>query len=166
MQTEPTPSWGPAALQLVKDMLEEEKSAPQIAEALWVKHRIAKSRNAVISAISRYGLRNGIAAPVARAKTTTPRPAAQRPRLIVKAQGPDSPPATWTSDPKPPKPMKAWEVGPAAVDLVALPKGCCKFPVGAATGSDQLFCGEPRADDHPNYCPGHVRIAEPKRQAA
>lgn len=47
--------------------------------------------------------------------------------------------------------------GPKSGDLIAIGRGC-RFPVGEATGADQLFCGEPKFPEK-SYCPACCAIA-------
>ncbi len=54
--------------------------------------------------------------------------------------------------------------GPDAKGLMQLGYGCCRFPVGEATGADQLFCAAPRPEGQA-YCPTHQRIASGGRPA-
>lgn len=42
-----------------------------------------------------------------------------------------------------------------SVSLVGLERGQCRFPVGAATGARQMFCGAPKGDEG-SYCPWHT----------
>lgn len=61
---------------------------------------------------------------------------------------PDRPPKI--PDPLPP----TWAAGPGALLVLDLEPGLCKFPVGDASGVDQLHCGNPTHlhRDEP-YCP-------------
>lgn len=57
---------------------------------------------------------------------------------------------------KPPSPLPPhWPVGLRSITLADLMTASCRFPVGAASGENQLFCGETR--DQPKgspYCAG------------
>lgn len=61
-------------------------------------------------------------------------------------------------DPLPP----TWAPGPNARLLADLEPGDCRFPVGDATGADQLFCGDDANHGTGGYCPTCARRILPK----
>lgn len=52
---------------------------------------------------------------------------------------------------------------PTARTLSDLSEGDCRFPVGAATGRAQLFCGQPAGDG--SYCPACAALTRVKGSA-
>lgn len=59
---------------------------------------------------------------------------------------------------KPPRPIPVSDRTETAIGLLALTHLNCRWPVGRATGADQLFCGQTVAPERP-YCGEHVRRA-------
>jgi hypothetical protein len=50
------------------------------------------------------------------------------------------------------------------VGLLDLTNRTCRWPVGSATGSAQMFCGLPaNLVEHGPYCPMHTKKAGPQR---
>lgn len=141
-------------------------SATQISKALHQQFKVNVSRNAVIGKMHRLGEtapekasapRRIAAAP---AKPKEPRPVPQRPpRPTTIAHGQSPPPK------EPVKPYVPQVHAPsprgASATLAELVSCQCCWPVGAATGVDQLFCAEVYPDDgrRQPYCAEHLEAS-------
>lgn len=49
------------------------------------------------------------------------------------------------------------------IGILALSDSVCRWPMGSATGSAQLFCGVGKSRHAGPYCPEHTRKSEPQR---
>jgi GcrA cell cycle regulator len=147
--------------------VEEGASLTQIAERLgvsrsrigaWVQRNIGSGTGA-----RRQGQKMGWRPAEARAEPK-PKPA-PKPKPTVRA-----PWLTRSPEPSPEAPavipltvagerFTVWPVMPDSRRLADLPRHRCRWPVGVATSSDQLFCGEPTAEEGAVYCAGHKRVA-------
>ncbi len=138
--------WTPARKEQAASLWTSGSTASEIARTLGG----GLSRNAVIGVITRMGLQRGLPASPAKAKVQRP----STPRPVV-GRGPHDPKAA-----KPPTEVVVFEpaCSAGAKFLMALTERCCRFPVGAATGADQLFCARARPEGEV-YCRQHKSIA-------
>ncbi len=148
------PGWTDERVERLKTLWAEGKSCSEIAKDLrWV------TRNAVIGKISRLGLARGDSADAAAAysrraaKLSKPKPEATPPKPV----------RVFRPVPTEPGPLvaavEAIAAGVGAVVLMDLKREHCRFPVGAAAGAEQLFCGRPREHDETAWCSHHRAIA-------
>ena len=142
-------------------------SASQIAKQLGE----GLTRNSVIGKLHRMGLMraeptdpSALAAERRQANAESCRKARARRAAEVQpapAKPVKKPPAVFGAAspvPKPPTPLKQDGVpGPHSTTLLLIGRCRCMYPVGTATGADQLFCGEP-AQPGRSYCAGHARV--------
>ena len=178
-------SWNDERVELLKKLWGEGQSASQIAKELG-----GVTRNAVIGKVHRLGLSNrsgsggaasdakAKAAPEAKAKPATPKPApkpAAKPEAAVEAPPAPAPVSRIKAiipagQPLPPQPS-ANEIDPAALakvsevekkakrlTLMELTERTCKWPVGDPATPDFWFCGLPVQSGKP-YCEAHVGVA-------
>jgi len=132
-------------------------SASQIAKRL-----PGTTRNAVISKVHRLGLsksgRHAAPAPAKRASgligAAIVKTKVARERAL--SEQPPAPPIE--------PPGVVWS-SPEPLRLVQLQGRHCRWPVGLATGADQLFCAESRDGDGP-YCAQHTAIGGAGMSAA
>lgn len=122
---------------------------------------IGRSRSAVLGRIHRLGLQRApatalesrlaasMAVKVADRKARTPGP----PKVAATGGWSLSTEATA----RPPRPIPVSDGTDQAIGLMALTLTTCRWPVGATTGADQLFCGGPAPETHP-YCGHHARL--------
>jgi GcrA cell cycle regulator len=159
--------WTEEAIEVLKTLALEGRSARMIAEALG-----APSRAAVIGKANRVGIKlNGGAGGAAPARTTggaeRPRPAAiPRSKSLSCKDGskPISCKAALVPAP-PPQPRKArWifaeaEVGEMRrVGFAEIREANCRWPLGDPLSDDFAYCGLQPAPGH-SYCAGHCRMA-------
>jgi GcrA cell cycle regulator len=149
--------WTEAAIETLRQLALEGKSASSIAVALG-----AASRNAVIGKANRIGVKlTGNLRPSApRAPRTSSgrprRPAiartdrALRKRAVVPALPREREP-TWL--------LAEAEIGEMLkVGLEDIHEGACRWPLGDPTSEDFVYCGLQTAQGR-SYCPGHCRMA-------
>lgn len=151
-------SWTPERVaRAAKFWTEDGLSAAEIAQRLG-----GVTRNAVIGKLCRIGLagqgsrKSGQRA--YRQQPSAPRAVAvvqhrTRPRNIHAAVVKVAPPPAIERA----EDGMTWPLTPRSATLLTLQACQCRWPVGHATGADQLFCGEARGEGP--YCPGHARIA-------
>ena len=149
--------WTEAAIETLKQLALEGKSASSIAAAIG-----APSRNAVIGKANRIGIKlNGN---VHYSAPRAPRPVTERPRRPAIART-DS--VLWKRAVVPAIPRErkpAWlfaeaEVGDMLkVGLEEIREGACRWPLGDPTCEDFVYCGLQTAKGR-SYCAGHCRIA-------
>ena len=136
------PTWTEDEIALTTRMWTDGLSAAQISRALEHNLGSAKSRNAVIGKVTRMGL----AARVSHMGNQWRPRAAPRlvsPRVVVMA----------------PKPvLAAHEEDAMGKRTFELERRDCKWPIGEATGVDQVHCGQHTAEGEV-YCPRHRKIA-------
>jgi hypothetical protein len=172
----PAHDWTPEAKELVAALYIEGKSATEISQAVRERFALIKTRNAVIGVISRLGLSRGLKSP--RKGIEPPRARPSAPRRVT-------PPRERSAPPMPPPETVAIALPPRGrshvpqIVCIGHPPSCdpasarskrltelslrdCRYPVGVATGADQLFCADHAPEDDP-YCPLHRRIAGGKR---
>jgi hypothetical protein len=149
-------------LEMVKAGWLAGQSATELSKRLRKELGIQKTRNAVIGIIHRAKAREeGRQAPRA------PRPRAE-PRMTrpVRPVAPVTEKGCWNGrlvQPVAPvvlpeKVGSVWPIPTTAKPTLQLGALDCKFPVGPATGMDQLHCGAPREAGDPAYCEAHRLI--------
>lgn len=139
-------------------------SATQIAKELHQQFKVSISRNAVISKMHRLGhtAREKASAPRRLAPKPAPAPRAipTRPvKPVTMAHGQSPPPKTPV---QPYVPQVHSASGQAETRRLADLVACqCRWPVGTATGADQLFCAEVYPDDgrRQPYCAEHLEAS-------
>ena len=136
----------------VKCWTKEGMSAAEIANLL-----PGKSRNAVIGKLTRLGAAGqGARKSGQRAYRQQPAAPSARVRPQVKLR------AVVVKFTPPPIVERAedgmtWPLTPTATALLKL-QGChCRWPVGTATGAEQMFCGAQRGEGP--YCPSHAVLS-------
>ena len=162
------------------------QSASHIAEAMRAPD-FKPSRNAIIGLLHRKQVtragadevkqslgRASLRLPKLSAAPASPPPSPKKPAVakappVNAAPKPQAPPRSEPTVVAIPRrrPLSALlQAGPQSVGLVDLHAHACKFPVGAATGEHQLFCGLDRADGEDLYCAEHARLAGPGKAKA
>jgi GcrA cell cycle regulator len=148
--------WTEAAIETLRQMALEGKSASTIAVALG-----APSRNAVIGKANRIGVKltgnlHGSAPRASRPTTDRPRrPAIARTEALGKR-------ASVPAIPRERKP--SWVFADALVgDMLKvgfeeIREDACRWPLGDPTAEDFVYCGVQTAKGRP-YCAGHCRMA-------
>lgn len=157
-----TPELKAEAVRLFK---EDGESASVIASRLARQANHPLTRNAVIGVVTRAGAsrgkENGRAASRINGRASRgeggPKPGKSSASAAVNAANRVAQLQRLESAPAPK--MDPHAAPPTAVDLVGLTFSACKWPVGQATGADQLFCGGARDGEGP-YCKGHGRAAK------
>jgi GcrA cell cycle regulator len=149
--------WTEAAIETLKQLALEGKSASSIAAAIG-----APSRNAVIGKANRIGIKlNGN---VHYSAPRAPRPVTERPRRPAIART-DS--VLWKRAVVPAIPRErkpAWLFAEAQVGemlkvgLEEIREGACRWPLGDPTCEDFAYCGLQTAKGR-SYCAGHCRMA-------
>lgn len=149
--------WTEAAIETLRQLALEGKSASAIAAALG-----APSRNAVIGKANRIGIK--LTGHVQCSAPRAPRINAGRPRRPAIART-DAAPWKRAVVPAPPRERKpAWafaeaEVGEMLkVGFEEIHEGACRWPVGDPTNDDFVYCGLQTAKGR-SYCAGHCRMA-------
>jgi GcrA cell cycle regulator len=149
--------WTEAAIETLRQMAIEGKSASAIAAALG-----APSRNAVIGKANRIGVK--LTGHVHCSATRASRPAAGRPRRPAIAR---TDAALWKRAVVPAVPRErkpTWlfagaEVGEMLkVGLEDIREGTCRWPLGDPIDEDFVYCGLETAKGR-SYCAGHCRMA-------
>jgi GcrA cell cycle regulator len=149
--------WTDAAIETLRQMALEGKSASSIALALG-----APSRNAVIGKANRIGVK--LTGNIHCSAPRAPRSVTERPRRPAIART-DSPPWRRTSVPALPRERKpTWvfaeaEVGEMLkVGLEEIREDACRWPIGDPTSEEFAYCGVQTAKGR-SYCAGHCRMA-------
>lgn len=144
-------SWSDDRVDTLKRLWPDGQSASEIA-----KHLGGVSRNAVIGKVRRLGLsaRGRPSAPGAPRPPKPPKPHAvsQRRKPPAGAGGFNY---RTSSTPKPPVFVVPETAADGALTTLQLVTGRCRFPVGSASGADQLFCG---AAAEGRYCAHHRTV--------
>jgi GcrA cell cycle regulator len=148
--------WTEAAIETLKQLALEGKSASLIAAALG-----APSRSAVIGKANRIGVKlTGNLHPSA---PRAPRASSERPRRPAIARADRA--LRNRAVPALPRGRKpTWlfaeaEVGEMLkVGLEDIRDGACRWPLGDPTSEDFVYCGLQTANGR-SYCPGHCRLA-------
>jgi GcrA cell cycle regulator len=149
--------WTEAAIETLRQLALEGKSASTIAAALGVT-----SRNAVIGKANRIGIK--LTGQVHYSAARAPRASTGRPRrpAIARAE-----PALWkravvpalSRERKPTWLFAEAEVGEMLkVGFEDIREGACRWPLGDPTCEDFAFCGLGTAKGR-SYCAGHCRMA-------
>ena len=149
--------WTEAAIETLRQMAIEGKSASVIAAAIG-----APSRNAVIGKANRIGIKLS-----GQAHCSSPRPprsATSRPRrpAIARTDSPLWKRAVVPALPRERKP--AWLFAEAQVGemlkvgLEDISEGACRWPLGDPVNEDFVYCGLATAKGR-SYCAGHCRMA-------
>ena len=149
--------WTDAAIETLRQMALEGKSASTIAAALG-----APSRNAVIGKANRIGVKltGNIHCSALRAS----RPSTGRPRrpAIARVNAPSWKRAAVPAVQRERKP--AWAFAQAQVGemlklgLEEINESACRWPIGDPTSEEFAYCGIQSAKGR-SYCPGHCRMA-------
>ena len=165
--------WTEEAIEVLKTLALQGRSARMIAEALG-----APSRAAVIGKANRVGIKlNGGGGGAGPGRTRSAdealrRAAVPRPRLVSSERG--SKPVSGGRHPAPalPQPRRAqWifaeaEVGEMArVGFAEIREANCRWPVGDPLSEDFVYCGLQPAPGR-SYCAGHCRMAYQPPKAA
>src|SRR5271167_4946356 len=149
--------WTEAAIETLRQLALEGKSASSIAAALG-----APSRNAVIGKASRIGIK--LTGHVHCSAPRAPRASAGRPRRPAIAR---TDCALWTRAVVPALPRErkpTWLFAEAQVGemlrvgLEDIREGPCRWPLGDPTSEDFVYCGVETAKGR-SYCAGHCRMA-------
>ena len=146
--------WTDAAIETLRQMALEGKSASSIAAALG-----APSRNAVIGKANRIGVK--LTGHVHCSAPRAQRAVTGRPRRPAIART-DSPLWRRASVPRERKP--AWVFAEAQVGemlkvgLEEIHEDACRWPIGDPTSEDFVYCGVQTAKGR-SYCAGHCRMA-------
>jgi GcrA cell cycle regulator len=149
--------WTEAAIETLRQLALEGKSASSIAAALG-----APSRNAVIGKANRIGIK--LTGHVHCSAPRAPRAVTGRPRrpAIARAES-----ALWRRAAVPALPRErkpAWLFAEAQVGEMLkvgfedIREGACRWPLGDPTSEDFVYCGVQTAKGR-SYCPGHCRMA-------
>lgn len=146
-------SWSDAEDRLLRSSVADGLSAAEICGKLPVR----RTRSAVIGRVHRLGLSLG-------SRITSPK--GDRAVAARQDAGRNGRSAVMASPAPPAKPVapSVWSVPATALELLALSTRHCRWPVGAAVGAEQLFCGSVRAGADV-YCAPH-RDAAGGRQSA
>ena len=148
--------WTDAAIETLRQMALEGKSASAIAAALG-----APSRNAVIGKANRIGIK--LTGHVHCSAPRPPRSITERPRRPVIARTE----SLWKRAVVPAVPRErkpAWAFAEAQVGEMLkvgfeeITEGACRWPVGDPTSEDFVYCGVQTAKGR-SYCAGHCRMA-------
>jgi GcrA cell cycle regulator len=174
MNIVPDNRWTEDAKVLVSNLWTEGKSATEISALLAQTLGLKKSRNGVIGIIHRLGLsgpRAQRSAPVtprqkaSKSRTVIPSPpgpeAAPDQLMVVLAPGRKSHVPVVVCVGHPPSREAATVQAKRLIELAARD---CRFPVGDATGIDQLHCAR-RSPEGDTYCVHHRQIAGGRRVA-
>ena len=147
--------WTEAAIETLRQLALEGKSASAIAAALG-----APSRCAVIGKANRIGVR--LTGNVRSSAPQAPRASTERPRRPAIAR---TDCASWKRVPAFPRERKpTWlfaeaEIGEMLkVGLEDIGEGACRWPLGDPGNEDFVYCGVQTAKGRP-YCAGHCRMA-------
>jgi GcrA cell cycle regulator len=149
--------WTDAAIETLRQMALEGKSASSIAVALG-----APSRNAVIGKANRIGVK--LTGHVHFSAPLASRPSKERPRrpAIARTDAPLWKRAAVPAIPRERKP--AWVFAEAQVGemlkvgLEEISEGACRWPIGDPTTEEFAYCGIQTAKGR-SYCAGHCRMA-------
>ena len=150
---------------LITELWTKGDSASQIARQVNAKFGQGRSRNAIIGKAHRLGLTSNGPKHTTASKPSRA-PAAPRPPK------PPKPPQLRLVSPEAPAPVVqvvepprklggTWPVTDTAKPTLKLAAHDCKFPVGAATGMDQLHCGAHAGVDI--YCAEHRLVTGGKK---
>ena len=149
--------WTEAAIETLRQLALEGKSASSIAAALG-----APSRNAVIGKANRIGVK--LTGNVRSSAPRAPRASTGRPRrpAIARTDGALRKRAVVPALPRERKPTWIFaeaEVGEMLkVGLEDIREGACRWPLGDPTSEDFVYCGLQTAQGR-SYCAGHCRMA-------
>jgi GcrA cell cycle regulator len=149
--------WTEAAIETLRQLALEGKSASSIAAALG-----APSRNAVIGKANRIGVK--LTGNVRSSAPRAPRASTGRPRrpAIARTDCASCRRAVVPALPRERKP--AWlcaeaEIGEMLkVGFEDIGEGACRWPLGDPTSEDFVYCGVETAKGR-SYCAGHCRMA-------
>lgn len=161
----PNSQWTPERVERLKTLWAEGKSANQVA----VDMACGFSRSSVLGKVSRLKL-------PARAKDVSHTTKAQRSDARgQRVNGNKGQPKAnaivhnvRAMRALPPRPLPDDEID-AGIDashligIMSLNDSRCRWPMGPATGSAQLFCGVKKSRHAGPYCPEHTRRSEPQR---
>ena len=149
--------WTDAAIETLRQMALEGKSASSIAAALG-----APSRNAVIGKANRIGVK--LTGHMNCSAPRAPRSVTERPRRPAIART-NSPSWRRTAVPAIPRERKpAWAFAEAQVGEMLkvgfdeISEGSCRWPLGDPTSEEFVYCGVQTAKGR-SYCAGHCRMA-------
>ncbi|HKI14567.1 MAG TPA: GcrA family cell cycle regulator [Roseiarcus sp.] len=147
--------WTEAAIETLRQLALEGKSASSIAAALG-----APSRNAVIGKANRIGVK--LTGNVHSSAPRAPRASTERPRRPAIAR---TDCALWKRVPALARERKpTWVFAEAQVGemlkvgLENIGEGACRWPLGDPTSEDFVYCGVQTAKGR-SYCAGHCRMA-------
>lgn len=149
--------WTDAAIETLRQMALEGKSASTIAVALG-----APSRNAVIGKANRIGVK--LTGNIHCSAPRTPRSVTERPRrpAIARVDAPSWKRAAVPAVQRERKPAWAFaqaEVGEMLnVGLEEINDSACRWPIGDPTTEEFAYCGIQSAKGR-SYCAGHCRMA-------
>lgn len=122
-------------------------SASQVRAALNRANGTRFSRSAVIGMLHRLGARRGSVSAPAKvrkvARVPKSRPIAQFTHPAVRSAKVEAAPTGRG---------RVWPIPATAVRLLDLVATSCRYPVGEATGAEQLFCGAAKPAESGPYC--------------
>ena len=141
--------WTEAAIETLRQLALEGKSASSIAVALG-----APSRNAVIGKANRIGIK--LTGNIHCLAPRAARPSTERPRRPAIART-DSPLWKRAAVPAVARERKpAWAFAEAQVEEIR--EDSCRWPLGDPTSEEFVYCGVQTAKGR-SYCAGHCRMA-------
>jgi GcrA cell cycle regulator len=150
--------WTDEAVEVLKRLAREGRSASVIAEALG-----APSRNAVIGKANRIGIKlNGggrASGPGGASASAQPeRLALPHPKLVLNKQS-NAPAASRGAERKAARTLGEAEIGEMRrVRFDEIRGSACRWPLGDPRSGEFAYCGLKPAEGH-SYCAGHCRIA-------
>jgi hypothetical protein len=137
--------WQDIWVEHLRALLDDGKSASEIAESLSYRYREKFSRNAVIGKTHRLGIHCKGATGRAPKPKAEPKPKPERAPRSRKPQAP-----TIIEFP--------FELDHPGITLMELERGLCAWPIGE---QPWRYCGLPCLDG--SYCPGHAAMAYEQR---
>ena len=162
--------WTAEAIEVLKTLALQGRSARAIAEALG-----APSRAAVIGKANRVGIKLNGSISAGRTRTGDERPHrahAPRPRLVSSERGRPASSGRGLAPAPPREPRRTqWifaeaEVGEMArVGFAEIREANCRWPLGDPMSEEFAYCGLPPAPGR-SYCAGHCRMAYQPPKAA